>query len=81
MTTAWRLNLGGFVMDQDISQEGGSTDMLGPRTLGNDPDFQLMLRSTLDIGPYRELDVMLRHVDDLPDPAVPSYTAVDVRFG
>lgn len=81
VTDHWQLGFGGFVMDQDIGPERGSMDTIGTRTLGNDPDYQLMLRSTLDLGPYHEVDVMLRHVGDLPDPAVPSYTAVDLRYG
>lgn len=77
----WQLRMGGLVMDQDLRLEPGSTDALGPRTLGNDPDYQLQVRSTYDLTQRHQFDVMLRHIDNLPDPEVPSYTAVDVRLG
>lgn len=80
-TDDWQLRLGGFVMDQDLGQGPGSTDTSGPRTLGNDPDYQLLLRSAFNISLRHQFDVMLRHVDDLPDPEVPSYTALDLRLG
>ncbi|CAN5218713.1 N/A [soil metagenome] len=80
-TPDWQLAIGGFIMDQDLQEEFGSTNTIALRALGNDPDYQLQVRSRLNLSLQHKLDIMLRHVDDLPDPAVPSYTAVDVRFG
>jgi iron complex outermembrane receptor protein len=40
-----------------------------------------MLRAGLNLPHRQELDVIVRRVGALPDPAVPSYTAVDLRFG
>jgi iron complex outermembrane receptor protein len=39
------------------------------------------LRSTYDIDDRRQLDLFLRRVGDLPMPAVPAYTSLDLRFG
>src|SRR5690606_19789252 len=50
-------------------------------TLANDPEYQWLLRATADLGSNVELDVRVRGVDELPNPAVPSYTAVDASIG
>ncbi len=76
----WRLSAGGFVLDQDLELEPDSGDT-GTATAGNDPDYQAMLRSSLDLPGRVELDVGIRHVAKLPDPEVPAYTALDVRIG
>jgi iron complex outermembrane recepter protein len=77
----WRLSAGGMILDKDLRLKPGSTDPIGPQNLGDDPDYQLMLRSTFDISSDWQFDAMLRHVAELPAPAVPSYTALDVRVG
>jgi iron complex outermembrane receptor protein len=77
----WRLSAGLMILDMDLRRKPGSSDTSGMSDLGNDPNYQWQLRSTLDITPRHEFDLMVRHVDDLPDPAVPSYTALDARLG
>jgi len=41
----------------------------------------MALGSSFDIGRAVELDVQVRRVGALPDPAVAPYTAVDARLG
>jgi iron complex outermembrane receptor protein len=65
----------------DLRNKPGSTDPAGPRTLGNDPKYTSMLRSTLNINDRHQLYVMARHVSELPNPVVPAFTAVDLRYG
>jgi iron complex outermembrane receptor protein len=77
----WRLMGGLTVLDQDLEVDPGSTDPTGPSALGNDPDHQWLLRSWIDLPGEHEIDLMVRHVDSLPEPAVPAYTAVDARWG
>ena len=77
----WRLSWGALRMDKDLRRKPGSTDPVGPSNLGNDPEFQIMLRSMLDIGARYDLDVMVRRVGELPQPRIAPYTAVDARFG
>ncbi|HEV7165675.1 MAG TPA: TonB-dependent receptor [Gammaproteobacteria bacterium] len=48
---------------------------------GDDPVSEWTLRSSFDLPGGQELDVSLRHVAALPDPAVPAYTTGDVRYG
>ncbi|KRD18312.1 hypothetical protein ASE39_08570 [Acidovorax sp. Root267] len=76
-----RLAGGLSVLRKNLRVMPGSTDPEGPRALGNDPGHQWMLRAGFNLPHRQELDVIVRRVGALPDPAVPAYTAVDVRFG
>jgi iron complex outermembrane receptor protein len=76
----WRLSAGLNTVQNDIAIKPGSTDPVGPSALGNDPDYQAMVRAAHNIGSKHELDIMLRRVDELPTPVVPAYTAVDVHY-
>jgi iron complex outermembrane receptor protein len=40
-----------------------------------------MLGSAFDLGGGHEIDIGVRRMGALPDPAVPAYTAVDLRWG
>jgi len=77
----WRLSAGFTTLRKHLRLKPGSTDPDGPSELGNDPDYQWVLRSSHNLAPRQELDIMLRRVDELPDPRVPAYLAVDVRYG
>lgn len=81
--SAWRLSGGLTAFRKDLRLEPDSTDLQGPRNpqLSNDPDQQWMLRSSLSPWTNHELDAMVRHVGELPNPSVPAYTAVDMRYG
>jgi iron complex outermembrane receptor protein len=76
----WRLSAGLSTLQHDLAIKPGSTDPVGPSVLGNDPDYQVMLRTAHSIGSKHELGAMLRRVDELPAPVVPAYTAVDVNY-
>jgi iron complex outermembrane receptor protein len=79
---AWRLSGGLIALRKRLRLEAGSTDPQGPRNpqFASDPDHQWMLRSSLGPWSGHALDAMLRHVGALPNPTVPAYTAVDVRY-
>jgi iron complex outermembrane receptor protein len=77
----WRVSAGLTTLRKHLRLKPGSTDPDGPVNLGNDPDYQWVLRSSHNLAPRQELDVMLRRVDELPDPAVPAYVAFDLRYG
>ena len=81
VTPAWRLSAGLLELRQRLGRKPESTDPNGPRALGNDPRHQWMLRSAYNFTHRHELDVAVRRVSELPNPAVPAYTAVDVRLG
>jgi iron complex outermembrane receptor protein len=78
---SWRLTAGLTTLRKKLALQPGSTDPVGARNLGNDPEFQWNLGASFNLSPRQELDVNLRHVGALPDPAVPAYTTVDLRYG
>ena len=80
VTPDWRLVWGFALMDADFSLEPGLVD-LGGGGFGNDPKRTASLRSLWNVTRAHELDLALRHVGALPDPALPSYTVVDARLG
>jgi iron complex outermembrane recepter protein len=75
-----RVRAGALVLDQNLRLKPGSGDPNGPRAAGNDPKHQFMLRASLDLARGQELDILLRRVGRLPEPEVPSYTGLDVRY-
>lgn len=76
-----RLGAGLSLLRKHLAVKPGSTDPEGPRALGNDPSHQWMLRAGVNLPHQQELDVIVRRVGALPDPAVPAYTAVDLHYG
>jgi iron complex outermembrane receptor protein len=77
----WRLSGGLSELRQDLQNKPGSQDPEGPHTLGNDPKYTARLNSTFNINDDHQLHVMARHMGELPEPVIPSYTAVDMRYG
>jgi iron complex outermembrane receptor protein len=78
---SWRLSGGFSTFSQDLRTEPGAGDPTGPSALGNDPNYQWQIRSSFNFPAHQELDIMLRRVAALPDPVVPAYNAVDIRYG
>ncbi|MES2952261.1 MAG: TonB-dependent receptor [Pseudomonadota bacterium] len=76
VTPSWSLDAGLQLLNERF---GGPSLALSPP--GNDPRAQWLLRSRWNISESQQFDVALRHVDALPTPAIPAYTAVDVRYG
>jgi len=78
----WRLMGGGVVQRVDTAANPGSRDSTGATGLAtSDPSHYRMLRSSHDLAEGQELDLTLRYVGALEKPAVPSYTALDLRYG
>jgi iron complex outermembrane receptor protein len=78
----WRFSGGLTLLRKDLRLEPDSTDLLGSRNpqLSNDPREQWMLRSSLTPWTNHDIDATVRRVGELPNPVVPAYTAVDVRY-
>jgi iron complex outermembrane recepter protein len=74
----WRLSAGMVRLDQDLVARPGSVVPAGE---GNDPKGWYKLRASFDLGSSWDLDLMLRRYEELPNPPVPSYTALDARLG
>jgi iron complex outermembrane receptor protein len=80
---AWRLSAGLTTLRKHLELEPGSTDPNGVNNpnLSNDPKHQWMLRASTDLARNHQLDMTVRRVGALPNPLVPAYTAVDLRYG
>jgi len=76
----WRLRGGYTFLEKHIHIAPGGSDLNQGRAEGNDPDHQFVLQSMIDLRHDLELDCVLRYVDTLPDPRVPSYFTADVRL-
>ncbi|UVW28486.1 TonB-dependent siderophore receptor [Massilia sp. H6] len=81
LTRSWRLTGGFTALHERLRLKPGSNDLAGPGTAGRDPEHTLQLRSHYAVDERREVDVALRKVAALENPAVPDYWALDARFG
>jgi iron complex outermembrane recepter protein len=76
----WRLSAAYSYLRIQLHAPPG-TDPASVIAEGESPSHQLYLRSSLDLPRGLELDLMARYVDELPAPAVDSYTSLDLRLG
>jgi iron complex outermembrane recepter protein len=89
----WRLSAGYTLLDEHFSNTSSIGLISQPANRANNPSIEgknpshtWQLRSSWNVAEDKELDFTLRHVaalshPDTPASAVPSYTAVDARFG
>ena len=77
----WRLQAAYAWLDKDLRLDPDSRDPTRGVAEGNDPEHRFTLRSSHDLPGGLELDGSLRHVGELPSPAVGSYTELDLRLG
>lgn len=77
----WRISAGLTTLSQTLKLKPGSNDFAAPQISDKDPSHTWQVRSAYNISPNKEFDVSIRHVAELNNPSVPSYTAVDARLG
>ncbi len=77
----WRLAAGANWLHKNLHFEPGSSAIGGVALAGNDPTHQVSVRSTMDLARDWVLDLDLRNIGTLPDPASPAYTELDARIG
>jgi iron complex outermembrane receptor protein len=78
----WRLSAGFNGLSQHLELEPGSNDVAGlAAQQGRDPKRSWRLRSSCDLPGHGEFDVIARRVSERSNPAVPAYSAVDLRYG
>ncbi|HEU4851491.1 MAG TPA: TonB-dependent receptor [Telluria sp.] len=80
VTPHWALNGGGIVQHAEFWRKPGSLASLANGLAANDPRSYWRLHSAHELGHGIELDLELRRVARLPQPAVPSYHELDVRL-
>jgi iron complex outermembrane receptor protein len=77
VSPTWRLSAGVSTLTKDY--ELSPDDISGMASVGDDPDYQVLVRSQHDLTDAVELDLQLRAVDDLA--AVDGYVEADARLG
>lgn len=80
MADWWRLRGGYTHLEKHLEVAPGSTDLNGATAESDDPENQFLVQSSMDLPAGFQLDATVRYVDQLPQPQVPSYVAVDVRL-
>jgi iron complex outermembrane receptor protein len=78
-TSWWRLTAGANWLHKDLRFKPGSSGTGGLQIAGNDPDYQLSLRSAMTHRGFM-LDLGLRQIGALPAPASPAYAELDARI-
>jgi iron complex outermembrane receptor protein len=81
VNTWWRLSAGANLLRKNLDLEPGGLPLAPDQHAGNDPEYQLSIRSYMDLTDDLELDVGVRAVDELPNPSVPRYVELDARLG
>jgi iron complex outermembrane receptor protein len=77
----WRLHAGFTRLATDITADADSRDVTGGVSESNDPSYWVTVRSGTDLPHNTQLDLWLRRIGSLPDPAVPAYTELNARLG
>jgi iron complex outermembrane receptor protein len=76
----WRLAAGANWLHEALHFKPGSSGIGGIGIAGDDPSYQLSLRSSMDIGRNWQLEIDLRRVGALPEPVSPPYTEANARI-
>jgi iron complex outermembrane recepter protein len=80
VTERWRLAPGVSVLQKRLNFKPGSSEIVGTRQAGNDPQAFALLTSTLNLSRNQLLELSARYVSQLPDPALPAYTELSARY-
>jgi len=79
ITRSWNLRGGYTFLKKDLKVKPESRDINAGRAESDDPQNQFVLQSSVEVLKWLELGTLIRYVDRLPKPAVPSYTGLDLR--
>jgi iron complex outermembrane recepter protein len=75
----WRMSAGGNWLHENLHFNPGSDNIGGIALAGDDPSYQIALRSTMSFARSGLLYLDLRHIGALPSPASPSYTELNAH--
>jgi iron complex outermembrane recepter protein len=75
----WRMSAGGNWLHENLHFNPGSDNIGGIALAGDDPSYQIALRSTMTFASRGLLYLDLRHIGALPSPASPSYTELNAH--
>jgi iron complex outermembrane receptor protein len=77
----WRLAAGANWLHQNLHFDPDSSVITSTAIAGDDPRYQVSLRSTMDLARDWSLYLNLRRIGALPNPESPAYTEFDVHLG
>ncbi len=80
VTDGWRLSPGVRLLQKQLEFEPGASALLDLSQAGNDPRWQAMLQSSMELTRALRLELQLRYVDDLPSPHLASYHELDANL-
>jgi iron complex outermembrane receptor protein len=75
----WRISPGVRTLHKRLEFSEGASELVGVRQAGDDPTSRYYLKSSMDLQRFT-LDLMIRKVSALPDPALDHYTELSARF-
>jgi iron complex outermembrane receptor protein len=75
----WRMSAGGNWLHENLHFNPGSATIGGIALAGDDPSYQIALRSTMTFARSGLLYLDLRHIGALPSPASPRYTELNAH--
>ncbi|HTI72810.1 MAG TPA: TonB-dependent receptor [Candidatus Limnocylindria bacterium] len=78
-TDWWRLSSSYAWLGEDLRFKPGSFDPTLGTLEANDPEHVVRFRSAMDLPANFEFDAIVRYVDNLPNPYIPSYIGLDLR--
>jgi iron complex outermembrane recepter protein len=79
MSEGWRMSAGGNWLHENLHYSPGSSAIGGIALAGDDPSYQIALRSTMTFARGWLAYLDLRHIGALPSPASPSYTELNAH--
>ncbi len=77
----WRLSAGFNWLHKTLRYKPGASGIFGFDIAGDDPDYQVSLRSMMQLRPNLSFDVDFRQIGALPAPASPAYAELGARLG
>ena len=80
VTRQWKMRGGYTYLRKDLTVDPGATDLSNGTSNSNDPEHQILVQSMLDLPADLQFDTVIRFVDALDTPHVPSYTGLDLRL-
>lgn len=75
----WQLRGGYTFLRKELSVKPTSRDLNGGRVESNDPAHQFLIQSMIDLTSKINVGFVVRYVDTLPEPRVPSYWGMDAK--
>lgn len=81
LTSWWTLHAGANWLHKNLRLKPGASDLSNFQAAGQDPAYQLQLRSQMNLTPEVEFDATLRRVGRVAVSNVPAYTEADLHLG